>query len=71
MATVQVDIPTDLERKVDEIMEEEDFMDREEAIQAIIRAGVTAFETDNSPDDEFGEFEEEMMGGGYDDEYVF
>lgn len=73
MATLQLELPTDLERKIDDIMEEEDFIDREEAVQAILRAGVTAFETDNTTD-EFGEvggFEEEMIDSNYDDEYAF
>ena len=73
MANEEINIPTDVEHKIDRIMEDEDFLNREEALQAIIRAGVTAFETDNSPEDEYGgDYGDEMMdNGSHDDEYAF
>jgi metal-responsive CopG/Arc/MetJ family transcriptional regulator len=51
MPTVEVSLPTDLEAEFDRVAEEE-FVNREEAAETLLRLGIDAYATDSSGDDE-------------------
>ncbi|MFB6303436.1 MAG: CopG family transcriptional regulator [Haloferacaceae archaeon] len=51
MPTVEVSLPTDLEAEFDRVVEDE-FVNREEAAETLLRLGIDAYSTDSSSDEE-------------------
>lgn len=51
MPTVEVSLPTDLEAEFDRVASEE-FVNREEAAETLLRLGIDAYATDSSTEEE-------------------
>ncbi len=72
MAKVELNIPDHLDVKISRLVEEGEFVDREEAVRELISAGVKAFQTPNGGttyDDPMDDPTEDHFG--HEDEYVF
>ncbi|MEZ3114377.1 cell surface protein [Halobaculum sp. MBLA0147] len=73
MPRVELNVPEHLEMQIAQMVEEGEFVDREEAIEELLSTGLKAFKTSGPQDEEPGEpsgFEDDGMMG-HDDEYVF
>lgn len=76
MARVDVNIPDDLEIRIQQLVDEGEFTSYDDAVQELLSSGLTAYRTgEQSDDDEFGsDFDDEFGSAepsGHDDEYVF
>ncbi|MFC6732470.1 MULTISPECIES: ribbon-helix-helix domain-containing protein [unclassified Haladaptatus] len=71
MPKVELTIPEHLEMQITQMVEQGEFMNREEAVQQLISAGLKAYKTSGHVEDEpVGGFEDDGMMG-HEDEYVF
>ncbi|GAA0657777.1 MULTISPECIES: DUF7120 family protein [Salarchaeum] len=69
MPTVELNIPDHIEMQIAQLVEQGEFMSREEAIEDLLSAGIRAYKTSGPMDDDAGLEDEGMMG--HEDEYVF
>ena len=71
MPKVEITIPEHLEMQIAQMVEQGEFVNREEAIEDLLSTGLRAYKTSGPMDDdeEMGFEDEGMMG--HDDEYVF
>ena len=69
MPKVNINVPEHLEMKIAKLVDEGEFVGREEAIEELLSTGLRAFKT-SGPMDEDDRFEDDGMMG-HDDEYVF
>ncbi len=70
MPKVQLTIPDHLEMQIAQLVEEGEFVNREEAIEELLSTGLRAYKTSGPIEDEEPGYEEDGMMG-HDDEYVF
>lgn len=70
MPKMEITIPEHLEMQITQLVDQGEFINREEAIEDLLAAGVRAYKTSGPMDDEDQGFEEDGMMG-HDDEYVF
>ncbi|WP_318569960.1 DUF7120 family protein [Salinigranum marinum] len=69
MPTVEITVPEHLEMQIAQMVEEGEFVNREEAIEELLSTGLRAFKT-SGPIDDDQEFQDDGMMG-HEDEYVF
>jgi hypothetical protein len=71
MPKVEITIPEHLEMQIAQLVEQGEFLNREEAIEDLLATGLKAYKTSGPMDDEEepGYEDDGMMG--HDDEYVF
>ena len=69
MPTVNINVPEHLEMQIAQLVDQGEFVNREEAIEEILSTGLRAFKT-RGPIDEDDRLEDDGMMG-HDDEYVF
>lgn len=70
MPKVEINIPDHIEMQIAQLVEQGEFLTREDAIEDLLSAGIKAYKTSGPMDeDEPGLEDEGMMG--HDDEYVF
>jgi len=75
MPKVEINIPEHLEMQIAQLVEQGEFLNREEAIENLLSTGMKAYKTSGPMDDEPGTgseggFEDDGMMG-HEDEYVF
>ncbi len=70
MPQVEINIPEHLEMQVTQLVEQGEFLNREEAIEDLLSTGLKAYKTSGPLDDEAPDFEDDGMMG-HEDEYVF
>ncbi len=75
MPKVEINVPEHLEMQIAQLVEQDEFINREEAIENLLSTGIKAYKTSGPMDDEPGtgpesNFEEDGMMG-HEDEYVF
>ncbi len=70
MPKMEITIPEHLEMQITQMVDQGEFINREEAIEDLLAAGVRAYKTSGPMDDEDPGYEEDGMMG-HDDEYVF
>lgn len=70
MPKVQLTIPEHLEMQIAQLVEQGEFVNREEAIEELLSTGLRAYKTSGPMEDEEPGFEDDGMMG-HDDEYVF
>jgi Arc/MetJ-type ribon-helix-helix transcriptional regulator len=71
MPDVEINVPDRLEMQIAQMVDEGEFLNREEAIEELISTGLKAYKTSGPmEDDAETDFEEDGMMG-HDDEYVF
>jgi len=71
MPKVEITIPEHLEMQITQLIEQGEFVNREEAVEDLLAAGIRAYKTSGPMDDEEpGTFEDDGMMG-HEDEYVF
>ncbi|GGN89315.1 hypothetical protein GCM10009030_09850 [Haloarcula pellucida] len=71
MPKVEINIPEHLEMQIAQLVEQGEFLNREEAIEDLLSTGLKAYKTSGPQDeDEEPGFEDDGMMG-HDDEYVF
>lgn len=68
MGKIEINIPERLEMQIDQLMEEGEYLDRQEAVEDLISIGIKTLKTSGRQEEEFDEFEDTMGG---DDEYLF
>lgn len=71
MAKVEITIPEQLEMQIARMVDEGEFLNRQEAVEELLSTGIRAYQTSGPMDDEDepGLEDDGMMG--HDDEYVF
>jgi hypothetical protein len=69
MPTVEINIPDHIEMQIAQLVEQDEFVSQEEAVEQLLAAGIKAFKTSGPLDDDPSMEDEGMMG--HDDEYVF
>jgi Arc/MetJ-type ribon-helix-helix transcriptional regulator len=71
MPKVEITIPEHLEMQIAQMVEQGEFLNREEAVEELLSTGLKAYKTSGPVDDEddMGVEDDGMMG--HDDEYVF
>ena len=71
MPTVEITVPEHIEMQIAQMVEQGEFVDREEAIEELLSTGLKAYKTSGPQTDEADPgFEDDGMMG-HDDEYVF
>jgi len=70
MPNVKITVPEHLEMRIAQMVERDEFVNREEAIEELLSTGLRAYKTSGPMDDEEGGLEEDGMMG-HEDEYVF
>jgi len=70
MPKVELTIPEHLEMQIAQLVEQGEFVNREEAIEDLLSTGLKAYKTSGPMDDEEPGYEDDGMMG-HDDEYVF
>ncbi|MFC6836034.1 ribbon-helix-helix domain-containing protein [Halomarina ordinaria] len=71
MPKVEITIPEHLEMQITQMIEQGEFVNRDEAVEDLLAAGLRAYKTSGPmDDDEPGAFEDDGMMG-HEDEYVF
>jgi len=77
MPKVEINIPEHLEMQIAQLVEQGEFLNREEAIENLLSTGMKAYKTSGPMDDDDGPaggtgsgFEDDGMMG-HEDEYVF
>ncbi|HMB49123.1 DUF7120 family protein [Natronoarchaeum rubrum] len=70
MPKTNVNVPEHLEMQIAQMVEQDEFVDRKEAIEELLSTGLKAYKTSGPMDDEDQGFEDDGMMG-HDDEYVF
>lgn len=76
MARIEIDIPDDLEFRIQRLVDDGEFATYEEAVQELVSTGLTAHRASGTTedDDEFNEFDDEFgtqEPPGHEDEYAF
>ena len=69
MPTVNINVPEHLEMQIAQLVDQGEFVSREEAIEELLSTGLRAFKT-SGPIDEDDRLEDDGMMG-HEDEYVF
>ena len=69
MPTVEITVPEHLEMQIAQMVEQGEFVNREEAIEELLSTGLRAFTT-SGPIEDDQEFQDDGMMG-HEDEYVF
>jgi Arc/MetJ-type ribon-helix-helix transcriptional regulator len=69
MPKVNINVPEHLEMQIAQLVDQGEFVSREEAIEELLSTGLRAFKT-SGPIDEDDRLEDDGMMG-HDDEYVF
>ena len=70
MPKVQLTVPEHLEMQIAQLVEQGEFVTREEAIEELLSTGLRAYKTSGPMEDDDPGLEEDGMMG-HDDEYVF
>lgn len=70
MPKVEITIPEHLEMQITQLVDQGEFINREEAVEDLLAAGIRAYKTSGPMDEEDQGFEDDGMMG-HDDEYVF
>lgn len=70
MPKVEVTVPDHIEMQIAQLVEQGEFVSREEAVEEILSSGVKAYKASGPIEDDDLEMGEEGMMG-HDDEYVF
>ena len=72
MPRVEITVPEHLEMQIAQMVEEGEFLNREEAVEELLSTGIKAYKTSGPRDDDDSNngFDEEGMMG-HEDEYVF
>ena len=71
MPRVKITVPEHLEMQIAQMVEEGEFLNREEAVEELLSTGIKAYKTSGPRDDDDSNgFEDEGMMG-HEDEYVF
>ena len=71
MPKVEINIPEHLEMQIAQMVDQGEFVNREEAIEDLLSTGLKAYKTSGPQDDDTEPgFEDDGMMG-HDDEYVF
>ena len=70
MPKVELNIPEHLEMQIAQMVEQGEFLNREEAIEDLLSTGMKAYKTSGPMDDNDSGFEDDGMMG-HEDEYVF
>lgn len=70
MPKVKLTVPEHLEMQIAQLVEDGEFVNREEAIEELLSTGLRAYKTSGPIEDDDPGFEEDGMMG-HDDEYVF
>ena len=70
MGKVEITIPERLEMQIAQMVEQGEFLDRDEAIEDLISTGLRAYQTSGPMEDQEDELEDDGMMG-HEDEYVF
>lgn len=67
MPTYEVSLPDQMEDKIERVIAEGDFLNREQAIEELLTRGISVYQetSDMGGDDGF----EETFGGGYDERH--
>lgn len=68
-----ISIPDDVEMKIRQLVENDEFMSYEEAIRELLRSGMTAYQTqpDSSKTEFDSGFETDVSQPSHEDEYMF
>lgn len=69
MPKVEVTVPDHIEMQIAQLVDRDEFVSREEAVEELLASGLKAYKTSGPIDDEASIEDEGMMG--HDDEYVF
>jgi len=70
MVKVEINVPEHLDMQIAQLVDQGDFINREEAVEELLSTGLKAYKTSGPVDTETEPgFEEDMMG--HEDEYVF
>lgn len=69
MPKVEITIPEHLEMQIAQMIEQGEFLNREEAVEELLSTGMRAYKTSGPISDEQGFEDDGMMG--HEDEYVF
>jgi len=70
MPNVEITVPEHVEMQIAQLIEQGEFVNREEAIQELLSTGLRAYKTSGPIEEEEPGFEDEGMMG-HEDEYVF
>ncbi|PSP77940.1 cell surface protein [Halobacteriales archaeon QS_4_69_225] len=70
MPKVQLTVPEHLEMRIAQMVEDGEFVSREDAIEELLSTGLRAYKTSGPVEDEEPGIEDDGMMG-HDDEYVF
>jgi Arc/MetJ-type ribon-helix-helix transcriptional regulator len=70
MPKVKITVPEHLEMQIAQLIEQGEFVNREEALQELLSTGIRAYKTSGPIEEEEPGFEDEGMMG-HEDEYVF
>lgn len=71
MSKIEIDIPEHHEMQITQLIDEGEYIDRQEAVEDLIAIGLRTLKTtggSGAGEDEFGEYEDTMGG---EDEYLF
>lgn len=72
MPKVEITIPEHTEMQIAQLVEQGEFLNREEAIEELLTTGLKAYKTSGPSDEEGGQTDYDEGGMmGHDDEYVF
>ena len=69
MPRIEVNVPDHIEMGIAQLVEQGEFVSREEAVEELLASGLKAYKTSGPMDDEASLEDEGMMG--HEDEYVF
>ena len=71
MVTVEINVPEHLDMQIAQLVDQGDFINREEAVEELLSTGLKAYKTSGPISDTEADrgFDEDMMG--HEDEYVF
>jgi len=68
MGKIEIDLPERLEMQIAQLIEEDEYIDRQEAVEDLISMGIKTLRTSGRQEEEEFEYEDTMGG---DDEYAF
>jgi len=71
MPKVEITIPEHLEMQIAQLVDQGEFLNREEAIEDLLSTGIKAYKTSGPMDDDDEPNLEDDGMMGHDDEYVF
>jgi len=64
MAEIEVDIPTRLDTEIDQLVDEGEFLSRQEAIEDLLSTGLQSYSVESDDDEGELSFAEEMTNPG-------